>query len=574
MDPALLFSVISSQAGTQGKAVLEAVMNSIDAGASKVKVEITEEGFVMEDDGKGFADKSEIVSFFETFGTPHKEGDAVYGKFRMGRGQIFNFGANTWETGQFKMTVDIKNLGLDYNLSELAKPFPGCKITGQWYDVLKPSGIDAIVREVKGLVAYAQIPVFLNGTQINKLPAGEKWDVVSDDAYIKLKETGSLDVYNLGVLVRSYPSYQFGTGGVVVSRKQLEINFARNDILVTKCLVWKSIQATIKPMVTKKIEKKATRITEDERRMLASQVRGGELDWNECSELRLLTDICGNQISLNKFMHLGSMKVSVAESGDKTAIVIHERKMAFVLNVSSLHRFGVNELSDLIDIMDKVKPHYLDCENLRNQNTEFNELNKLISNGHTVLQEKELDRDEVRALRCLEDASYAISGAVAERTGVSYQRPRKLFAGVSDVAQAWTDGSSYVVIHRRFLKQLHTRGWGAALKLVQLLVHELLHDDENMGSHTHDETFYEEYHDILQDSWAVCNSIDTIITGYAKRLRKEGKNVAASVKKAEDAIATTDLEKAKALGFSSVAKMHAHFKWLGAQMNETEALAA
>jgi len=118
MDPGLLWHVIHSQAGTQGKALLETVMNTIDAKATSMEINLSNEGFVISDDGKGFGSMGEIERFFETFGTPHKDGDATYGKYRMGRGQIFAFSKNKWHSGAFQMSVDIKNKGLEYDLKE------------------------------------------------------------------------------------------------------------------------------------------------------------------------------------------------------------------------------------------------------------------------------------------------------------------------------------------------------------------------------------------------------------------------------------------------------------------------
>ena len=71
MDPALLWSVIKSQAGTLAKALLELVMNSIDAGASQVSITLTGTRLKVEDDGRGFQSRTEVTSWFETFGTPH-----------------------------------------------------------------------------------------------------------------------------------------------------------------------------------------------------------------------------------------------------------------------------------------------------------------------------------------------------------------------------------------------------------------------------------------------------------------------------------------------------------------------
>lgn len=135
MHPDLLWSVIKSQAGTLSKAFLELVMNAVDAGSDKVEILFDRNTFKVSDGGKGFTSRREIEDFFETFGTPHKEGDATYGKFRMiGRGQIFSFAKNTWQSSAFRMDVDIKTLGLEYNLHENQSMVNGCVISGEFYD--------------------------------------------------------------------------------------------------------------------------------------------------------------------------------------------------------------------------------------------------------------------------------------------------------------------------------------------------------------------------------------------------------------------------------------------------------
>ena len=131
MDDNLLYSVIKAQAGTPEKALMEAVMNCIDAGASRCEVALDENGYTVLDDGRGFTSRKEIEQFFETFGTPHNENDATYGKFRMGRGQLFAFSSTLWRSGIFSMEVDIKRDGLSYKLTENPKNlYKGCAIKG------------------------------------------------------------------------------------------------------------------------------------------------------------------------------------------------------------------------------------------------------------------------------------------------------------------------------------------------------------------------------------------------------------------------------------------------------------
>ena len=60
MHPKLLMDVIRRQAGTLAKAVLEGVMNSIDAKSTSVDVTIERTRVVISDDGKGFPSREEI----------------------------------------------------------------------------------------------------------------------------------------------------------------------------------------------------------------------------------------------------------------------------------------------------------------------------------------------------------------------------------------------------------------------------------------------------------------------------------------------------------------------------------
>lgn len=122
VHPGIIRHLIKEQAGTLVKAVAELVMNSADAGATRVDLEFSEDGrFCVRDNGRGFASRDEIERFFETFGTPHVEGDAQFGRFRIGRGQIMAFADTTWRSGNFMMDVRFltNSAPLGYTLTEM-----------------------------------------------------------------------------------------------------------------------------------------------------------------------------------------------------------------------------------------------------------------------------------------------------------------------------------------------------------------------------------------------------------------------------------------------------------------------
>lgn len=140
VHPAIIKSIILEQAGDPVKALAELVMNSIDAGATAIHLNVNSNGFEISDDGVGFPTKEHIINFFGAFGTPHKQGDAEYGKFRLGRGQIMALSTTKWRSGFFGMDVDLENLkdavDIGYTIEEFDSEHIGCVIKGDFYTPL------------------------------------------------------------------------------------------------------------------------------------------------------------------------------------------------------------------------------------------------------------------------------------------------------------------------------------------------------------------------------------------------------------------------------------------------------
>lgn len=78
VSPHIIYSLIKAQAGTLAKAVLECIMNSVDAGATSLQISVTSTGLEVIDDGKGFRSREEIEACFGVFGFEQKEGDRTY----------------------------------------------------------------------------------------------------------------------------------------------------------------------------------------------------------------------------------------------------------------------------------------------------------------------------------------------------------------------------------------------------------------------------------------------------------------------------------------------------------------
>lgn len=212
LDPQIIHHIIYSQAGSIGKAIIELLMNSVDANASSVQLSLSREGFVCCDDGHGFASRDDVVRYFGRFGTPHSDGDAVYGRFRLGRGQIMAHAKTVWRSAAWMMTVDTRTMGYHYDLEDLDAALHGCEISGEWYERLTDMELMTAIQEVRDLVRYTSVRVELNGQQITRDPRAEHWDAEDEFAWYRAKADGAVSIYNLGVLVRHDPGHIWGAG--------------------------------------------------------------------------------------------------------------------------------------------------------------------------------------------------------------------------------------------------------------------------------------------------------------------------------------------------------------------------
>jgi hypothetical protein len=447
MDPGLLYSVITRQAGSIEKAWLEAVQNSIDAKSTGMLFSITDSGFQITDNGIGMS-KEEILNYFEVFGKSAKDADDL-GEFGMGRGQIFAMGKTSWYTGTFKMIVDIKNKGLTYELVENLPRASGTSIFVETYEKIKL--LSNRIKRFKEWIKYVEIPITINSDVVNEkfMPTFE-----DDNAkYIISMDDDKLVVYNRGIFVKE--EYK-GVGVIVVSKKNLKVNFARNDIIYD-CPIYAKILEKIDKFLVNKFEE-ATYLTDD----------------NKKAVVELITNIPEAREKL----------------GDKPVFKGGERFYSFNhIKDSGSYAVAFRAKPTITDklqqagyvILNKALPEELGFGLIKRTFTEiFQESG--IKDDSTVISKNDMSETEEERF------------AEVERFVRALKSDRKLKLGKSSLSAAWTDGRSYIVINKDFLNKDDYRDL-----LWEKIVHELTHDDDSEKTNLHGEQFDLRFRELIEN---------------------------------------------------------------------------
>lgn len=505
MHEKLLFDTIERQAGTLEKANTEGVMNSIEAGASSVYITLVVEKnsalLGIKDDGEGINTKEDLIAHFETFGTPHNENENTHWKqFRMGRGQMFAFGKNVWRTATFRMTVDIKNWGLEYDLEEHLPYYDGCDISIELYK--NPIGyypypsMESYEEAIKTQIRFVEIPVYFNNTKINTPPSECNWDDEDSKAYFLFNVGTDLYLYNLGVFVMKIPASRAGMGGIVVSKQQLKVNFARNDV-ICDCPVYTHINDIIKKNRIANTRRTRRALDVWQRQACLQDLRDGNQDYNDIKNLSLIPTAQGKHISL-EVVKKNRQPWCFAEHGSDIADRMMEREQALCIDEDILAQLNYNgPKKEFFNWLVKPQKPYGYSDGqwslVGKLYKDFDILTNGVSDEYTILPDKKLTLIERRIIRIL-NSFYCWKGRI-------------IGVGVSDRANAWTDGVSYITIDKSYLQRFNPSALGVN-KLMLLLAHEMAHDNDTRGTHVHGPEFYENMVNVLEsnDSPTICNA--------------------------------------------------------------------
>lgn len=545
IHPSIIRTIIHEQAGSLEKAMAELVMNSVDAGATRIDIYMNQSArtFRVVDNGRGFQSLGEIEDFFETWGKPHDEEDTPkFGRFRIGRGQIMSYAATHWRSGNFGMDVDLQgqNLEFGYQLNVFPENQAGCTIEGKFYkhtNVPWPSTRATYWPELKLMVRYVTVPVHLHlekdGEDIDSecITAGtSRWSDETEAAYFKFKpDQPELYVYNQGIFVTSFEGSKFGCGGVINSKLPLPVNLARNAIIENGNPVWKSIVDTYSRYFSIQITKSKT-LTEVQCKKLLHDLIYSDQPISEQStldarQLACIPDLNGQLQPLFKFIHCSRFTVFDGKHHGIAERVIRE-DLAWVVTGKLLHWLGCTR-DDSPEHIESVIQHLQRRMGFKHhagsglmEHLPFARLIRQLNDTASRLKDDQLTDVELMTLKCLRSANYSVHRMVFGWGSV--ERVRRIVAGVSDTADGWTDGLTYIAINRKHL-QLQEGNLSSCLyygypatgfqfsMMVNILIHEYCHLDTSVGEHQHDFEFYQRFH-----SHATNSRVQLIINDMAK----------------------------------------------------------
>jgi hypothetical protein len=503
--PNLVLQVIKSQAGTLAKAALEGVMNAIDGKADNIIVTITAIMLRIEDDGVGFAGKK-VREVFEEFGNPHPmdengfSTDAKFGKFRIGRGQMFAFGKNTWRSINYRMYTDIDRMGLEYDYEEGHPNQPGCVVEIELYEPLNLREIQNTVDQITKFCRYTDRNLTVNGVSVAADPTKMKWDIVHDLAYINKKvtehrwrsTTTGLDVYQQGVFVETLPVSEFGLEGTIVIRDEVGVNFARNQVL-RRCPQWKKVAALLKQEGLRDIEKKK-KLTRDQARSFVEEFSGGDGDvtYESFFDTACMPDVTGKLWSGSQILKLinsrsdsprikrdadGCILLGFAPKGNKEAAKVMDLKRGLVLDDAVLEQLRLDHIKDpekqgLAAVRAICGLDNTGCRRDHRGNPIHDRFDERLKwADYTTLLNDIEDREYHRLSQddWTDREDDILSGAQSimywldhELHGYKERENRVASLGVSELSTAWTDGATCIAFDRTFLNglQLHMeRDW-------------------------------------------------------------------------------------------------------------------
>ena len=504
-DNNLALHHIYSQAGSIEKAFAECCTNAVDSRSTKIEITISDDGrsYVISDNGEGFETRDGILKNFEELGFDHNteeelEKNRKFGRFGLGRAQLWCFSSNVWASGPFRMSVDLHNRGLEYDLDSNAEPVKGCTITGELYEPVSLAQVNVIRRELTELMRYMPIEIVFNGAVISKSMTKQTWDKVTDEAYYRLTDSGALKIYNMGMLVKSISFQTFGSGGIVVSRKPLTLNVARNDIMQNTCTVYPIIVSELRGVVEAKREKATHSFgTQDRIYLLREHVRADAKKSLRCMDKKIVDTSCGTKASLSQILKEFGGRITVTPTmyGSINERILEIRKAC------PIHSTMLQYLNMSADeFIEALNYHQDKTGGERFSLVAYEEVRAAIASTPVRLTDSQLTPKQKVAVQTLRTLNNVVSGMMSQVYDERYRlvegAERQLELGKHFNRRAWTDANTYIAICAKTAVRLTEQGYRGLYEAACLILKQYLHTESTEQDDPCNHDILAAFHDI------------------------------------------------------------------------------
>jgi len=533
----LLMQVIEDQAEDLEHGWRELIQNGLDSPQStRVEMFWDQDRTIVTDNGSGVdltAQRGQDLMTNLGESSKDADDDSTIGQFGIGRSQAWCKGRTAMISGDQALLFDIKGWGLDVvkcpaeeaaavvedhdeawatHITEALEEYDqgGLTVALTHYDDEVPSYSykwsnyeNRIVDRFQFAELSTATRVEINGERISDdEPGGHGFaydhtetfegDAV-DRAHISVGHNSSKDlsVYSNGVYVCDVDNR--GLAGDIVVEGNLELNFARNGIQ-SGCSKWGEISERLDEIRADLFESIPDgRLNGQARRFVADLAIDGD---ERFADAEVLKTASGDQVSLEEAR--SRKNVGRAESGDKAADKLEE--------MGSIVLAEDDDASS--EALEAVDSESLDVET-------YEADDKAESMGIHSTYERIGQAD----LSPLQRKQLAIAREIADRFADELETrypDREVYYGKSDVAKAWTDGSSYVVITDSSTSSNKASVW--VPELFRQLAHEFAHRSSSKESDPGHGGLYEQrYREIVDDHFDV-------LTDLIERIENEGLN--------------------------------------------------
>lgn len=476
----LLHDVMRKQSGVIWKAWLEALMNSVDANASEFRLTAEETYSHISDDGDSMT-KEEVEKYFEQFGLKDSDiEDKDFGKFRMGRGQIFNFGKNIWRARNNYMVVSLDEdsttvtledctdtddesiiehenntykldtEGLSYALLDAEDHPSGIEIHVEHYQPL--DDVDEAVSEFKNLAKYVSwlhgVDVYVNGDQVHNEP-----EIIEETELAFYCEGGDTivsnsPVYNQGALV---DAFNLGPHRIeVITKGDLDVTLDRTDILDTD-EYWQDIKEEHKAVTAFYLIERND-ISDKERQWLIERAADSQPILNAIEDKPIFKTIDNDFLTPEE---VNASPVGFASEDDEIAVEAMNR--GNVSMISEDYKDSFNTLREgMTAAMESV--NVKDYEQVVDQELKF-EMNET--------PDHKLSKRRLKHLNIIREAL----------RDIGFRNEVK--AGYSNHKNVWKNRQDVIYIHKDFLNKKLNK---IATEVMQQVVIVASHNGETMSS--------------------------------------------------------------------------------------------